>query len=233
MDYVVSSYTPTLSTLLKAQEKFPEVSPTQSPVALIGESAAPGLPRLPYVKSELALVHEILTSRGVPLRNSVVADEVTLSTINADAASSILEEAAIAHFACHGIQDSHSPLRSGFHLSDGRLTVTQLMRLRLPSAIFAFLSACETARGARKHPDQAVHLCATMLFCGFRSVVGTLWGMNDMDGPTVAGTLYRELVARDVISIDDAAYALDAAVWELRKEGAGVERWAPFVHYGA
>jgi CHAT domain-containing protein len=49
------------------------------------------------------------------------------------------------------------------------------MRLRLPHAVLAFLSACQTAQGSEKQPDQAVHLAASMLFCGFRSVVGTMW----------------------------------------------------------
>jgi CHAT domain-containing protein len=41
--------------------------------------------------------------------------------------------------------------------------------------MFAFLSACETAKGDRSQPDQAVHLAASLLFCGFRSVIATMW----------------------------------------------------------
>jgi CHAT domain-containing protein len=50
-----------------------------------------------------------------------------------------------------------------------------LMQLKLPKALFAFLSACETAQGDREQPDQAIHLAAAMLFTGFRSVVATMW----------------------------------------------------------
>jgi CHAT domain-containing protein len=49
------------------------------------------------------------------------------------------------------------------------------MDLKLPKAMITYLSACETAKGGKKQPDQAVHLAASMLFCGFRSVVGTMW----------------------------------------------------------
>jgi CHAT domain-containing protein len=106
------------------------------------------------------------------------------------------------------------------------------MGLRLPSSVFAFLSACETAKGSSQ---QGVHLSTAMLFCGFRSVIGTLWGMDDADGPTIAGAFYRELCVggRDTIEMDDILYALDAAVTKLKEHGACVERWAPFVHYGA
>ena len=58
---------------------------------------------------------------------------------------------------------------------DEMLTVSQLLSLNLSRAFFAFLSACETAKGDEKQPDQAIHLAATMLFVGFRSVIGTMW----------------------------------------------------------
>jgi hypothetical protein len=31
-------------------------------------------------------------------------------------------------------------------------------------------------------PDEVVHLASAMQFCGFRSVVGTLWAMEDVYG---------------------------------------------------
>jgi CHAT domain-containing protein len=49
------------------------------------------------------------------------------------------------------------------------------MKLDLKHAQLAFLSACETAKGDREQPDQAIHLAATMLFVGFKSVIGTMW----------------------------------------------------------
>jgi CHAT domain-containing protein len=82
--------------------------------------------------------------------------------------------ANILHLACHGVQAAQ-PLQSCFILGDGKLTIGDLMTLDLPHATFAFLSACQTAKGDRSHADQTVHLAASMLFCGFRSVVGTLW----------------------------------------------------------
>jgi CHAT domain-containing protein len=77
--------------------------------------------------------------------------------------------------ACHGVQNADNALLSGFCLSDGNLTVSRLMELDLKDAFFAFLSACETAKGDEKQPDQTVHLAAAMLFVGFRSVVANMW----------------------------------------------------------
>jgi CHAT domain-containing protein len=169
-DYVVSSYTPTLGALLKAQENFVPVSPHESTALVVAEAAAPGFPVLPDVKEEIKVVRQILSSASVSLHSSTTSSGATVDNVVHDLAGS-----SIAHFACHGVQDSDSPLKSGFCLHDGTLTVAELMKLNVPDARFAFLSACETAQGDRDQPDQAVHLCAAMLFCGFKSIVGTLW----------------------------------------------------------
>lgn len=86
-----------------------------------------------------------------------------------------LPRATILHLACHGQQDMNDPLESGFLMEDKKLTVARLMELNLSSAFLAFLSACETAKGDANQPDQAIHLAATMLYAGFKSVVGTMW----------------------------------------------------------
>jgi CHAT domain-containing protein len=68
-------------------------------------------------------------------------------------------------------------------LSDGRLKMSRIMhRLEKDGAdkmkntmSLAFLSACETAKGDGKTPDEAMHLAASLLFAGFRGVVATMW----------------------------------------------------------
>lgn len=86
-----------------------------------------------------------------------------------------LRNASFLHLACHGQQHPTDPLASGFLLRGERLTVLELMQLKLNRPFLSFLSACETAKGDRSQPDQVVHLAATMLFIGFKSVVGTMW----------------------------------------------------------
>jgi CHAT domain-containing protein len=86
-----------------------------------------------------------------------------------------LPSANIVHLACHGLQNPRDPLDSGFCLGDGKLTVSKLMDIKLDHAFLAFLSACETAKGDKEQPDQVIHLAAAMLFCGFRSIVATMW----------------------------------------------------------
>jgi CHAT domain-containing protein len=86
-----------------------------------------------------------------------------------------LSDTSIAHFACHGIQHPTSPIKSALLLSGERMTISALMKHSMPYASLAFLSACETAKGDETVPDDALHLAATMLFTGFRGVVGTMW----------------------------------------------------------
>jgi CHAT domain-containing protein len=91
-----------------------------------------------------------------------------------------MQSANVVHLACHGIQDGLHATQSGFCLGDGRLTISQLMDLKMEKAFLAFLSACDTASGDKEHPDQAMHLAAAMLFTGFRTVVATMWYVDSL-----------------------------------------------------
>jgi CHAT domain-containing protein len=86
-----------------------------------------------------------------------------------------LSNASLAHFACHGKQDPRNPLDSALDLDDNKLKASMIIKQRLPNASLAFLCACETAAGDEQAPDEVVHLSATLLFAGFRGVVGTMW----------------------------------------------------------
>ncbi|KAF7358015.1 CHAT domain-containing protein [Mycena venus] len=109
------------------------------------------------------------------------------------------------------------------------------------SMSLAFLSACETAKGDKSVPDEALHLAATLLFTGFRGVVATMWVMDDDDGPKIADSFYKHLFKNcDPTSnppvhpdLTQAATALHLAVAELREDpDISFKRWVPFVHYG-
>src|SRR5260221_4229064 len=57
-----------------------------------------------------------------------------------------LQDHRFAHFSCHGILETGKPFAASFKLYQGeRLTLLDIIRSRLPSAEFAFLSACHTA----------------------------------------------------------------------------------------
>jgi CHAT domain-containing protein len=171
-DYVVSSYIPTLASLTKARGLWTPIARSDLAGLLICEtSTAEGSAAyLPDVVDEILAVRGCFASAGARVLNKHTT-HTSASELRA-----LLEEAPaqILHMACHGIQDS-DPLKSSFLLHDGRLSIEDIIQLNLPHASVAFLSACQTAKGDQNSPDQAVHLAASMLFCGFRSVVGTMW----------------------------------------------------------
>jgi CHAT domain-containing protein len=169
-DYVVSSYTPTLTALLRAHKSDTSFSKIDAKLGVVAAMKAQGLPMLWNIKKEIDYVRAAAQVAGISVNDRCVENEAIVAHV-----AESLKSTHIMHIACHGTQNAEDPLSSGFCLVDGSLTVSRLMELNLEDAVFAFLSACETAKGDMDQPDQTVHLAAAMLFVGFRSVVGTMW----------------------------------------------------------
>jgi CHAT domain-containing protein len=172
-DYVVSSYTPTLTTLLRAQKAAKPLRTDTSHIILVAEKQAHHdelhLQTIHKVEAEVINVAAVARSRLVKTVQRL-PNPVTISETCA-----AMQRANIVHLACHGIQDPDSAVESGFCLGDGRLTISRLMEMKLDNPFLAFLSACETAKGDENQPDQVMHLAAAMMFLGFKAVVATMW----------------------------------------------------------
>lgn len=175
-DYFVPTYTPTLGALLNARRSFVSIRRSSARTFL----AAVPLPfkwaRLGQTVTEIEHLKAIIPSHLVT--TCPPAPNISAGLSGSASCADVLDgmpEATILHLACHGYHDPANPLDSGFVMRDKMLTVPELMALNLPHAFLAFLSACETARAPEDQPDQAVHLAATMLFTGFKSVIGTMW----------------------------------------------------------
>jgi CHAT domain-containing protein len=167
-DYVVSSYVPTISALVKARRDWRPVARTDLAGLLVCEPSQ-GPEFLPNVESEIQSVKGCFMEASATLLNT--PGRMAVSELR-----SLLRttDAHVLHLACHGTQKA-DPLQSSFQLADGELSIEMIMALNLPHAVLAYLSACQTAKGSHGQPDQSVHLAASMLFCGFRSVIGTMW----------------------------------------------------------
>jgi CHAT domain-containing protein len=171
-EYMVSSYTPTLSALLNAQNKEPRTAPSHLNILAVCEDAraSPRLQRLWSVERELKTVEDTAKTSKHGCSVDIIASSATVERV-----TDRIQTAHFVHLACHGTQDQTNALDSGFHLSDGKLTISKLINLNLDKAWFAYLSACETAKSDAKQPDQVVHVASAMLHAGFKSVVGTMW----------------------------------------------------------
>ena len=144
-----------------------------------------------------------------------------------------MEEYSFVHFACHGEQNAGDPTQSALLLSHGaHLTLGDIIKLKLPHAQLAFLSACQTATGDTKLPEEYVHLAAGMLVAGYQSVIATMWSIQDEDGPVIAEEFYKYLWKDKKPDVKQSAYALHHAVEKLRIQSTSFLQWVPFIHMG-
>jgi len=152
-----------------------------------------------------------------------------------------LRDHQYVHFVCHGTLEAKNPFHAGFELhGNERLTLLDIVRSHLPAAEFAFLAACHTAEMTEgSSAEEGLHLAAAVQYCGFRSVVGTMWAMANQDGPDMARHFYQSMFPKKekggpVPYYKRSAKALRDAVKKLRKKrGITLERWVNYVHYGA
>jgi CHAT domain-containing protein len=234
-DIVVSSYTPSLSALIAAETRHASparpLSHATPQILVVSQPDTPGLSQLPCTVTEAEMV-------SLHFPNSVKHLSRKHATVNAVLDAMNTHE--WVHLACHGIQDTNGkPTESAFFLHDGRLQLSQLMGKAVRDAELAVLSACQTAKGDGSLPEEAVHLAAGMLAVGYKSVVATMWSIDDADGPVLSDALYVALKRNHGERVKSGeglkvAYALHEAVGRLRKDvqEKNFARWVPFVHFG-
>ena len=212
LDLYIPSYTPTLSTLIESNKSGQQTSGKPSLLLIVqpDPSMEDALGEMHAVQSINTKVKKLISARATPT-----------------AVLRRLQDHRFVHIICHGILEPGKPFDSSFALYEGnRLTLLDIMGSKLPNAEFAFLAACHTAEltdGSLS--DEALHLTAAMQHCGFRSVVGTMWAMADMDGRYLAKNFYESVFSpaeiQGVRYHERTAEALRDAVIKLRKRGEG------------
>ncbi|PVF91892.1 hypothetical protein CPB86DRAFT_820105 [Serendipita vermifera] len=222
-DYVISSYTPTLSSLLQSIYPAPDM-----PFKLLSviQPSAPGVSSILNTREELECIQRRVGSREHIVLND---REGTKERVK-----KAMKNSNWVHLACHGSQRQDEPTKSGLILEDGHLTLEEIIKLELPNAEFAFLSACQTTTGDEELSDEAVHIAGGMLLAGYRGVVATMWSIQDDLAPEVADEFYRHIM-EDEGRPDSrkAAEALHYSIQKLRKRRSiPLTSWIPFVHLG-
>ena len=176
LDYFVPSYTPTLGVLLAGQRKYKPIRRTDARVLLAAVPKPFKWAQLPYAVQEIKHIKNAVSTQqviAIPSNAGHNSGE-SGSASSADVLSN-LPGATILHLVCRGHHDPANALDSGFVMRDKMLTVAEMMKLDLPNSFLAFLSACNTAKSGEAQPDEAIHLAATMLLAGFKSVIGKMW----------------------------------------------------------
>ncbi|KAI0318775.1 CHAT domain-containing protein [Amylostereum chailletii] len=225
-DFVISSYAPSISSLLGAVRKHDAVEHIGPKILAISQPATPKHTHLPGTVDEITAIQDVVGAEKMTWLND--AQATTSSVLE------LMRKHAWVHLACHGIQDSDAPTQSAFMLHDGGVDLRAIMQLSFDKKELAVLSACQTATGDNALPDESVHLAAGMLMAGYPSVVGTLWSIGDSDAPIVMERFYSYLINEAKGDSGCTAYALHHAVGVLREKVGERDfiKWVPFVHFG-
>ncbi|KAG1895811.1 CHAT domain-containing protein [Suillus fuscotomentosus] len=220
-DLYICSYTPTLSALVRSRQMMKKRVTPSFPGAGKGKA-------LLAVDSELELVHKLVPATA---RHTNISDDAATRA----GALEALQQNTWVHLACHGKQDPKQPYNSHFVMRDEDLTLLDIMEIDIPHAEFAFLSACHTAVGDEETPDDVIHLAAGLQFSGFKSVIGTLWQVDDSVAKHVVKAFYEnmfpDLKDDGVMDCTKAAWALNRATHAV-KTTVPLEQRMVFVHIG-
>ncbi|KAJ7865821.1 CHAT domain-containing protein [Mycena leptocephala] len=206
-DFLISSYTPSLTALIQGYR--PQSEPQAGLQLLaITQPPAEGQSYIPGTQKEIKCIEQHAKGK-VPIL-WLDEDMATIEKVQEG-----MKASRWVHFACHGVQSTASTDSALLLARSSRLTLSNIINLSLPNADLAFLSACQTATGSKGLQDESVHLAAGMLLAGYRGVIGTMWSIMDNDAPQVAGDVYAHLLEKSPPDPMRAAEALHLAVQKL------------------
>ena len=146
-----------------------------------------------------------LPNAQVEAVNVVAMFPASRALVRAQASKTAVKELgngfSILHFATHGKFNTDSPLSSGLYLAkgdepDGVLTVSDLYSLRWDTDLVT-LSACETGLGKVASGDDVIGLTRGFLYAGARSIVASLWEVDDAATAQLMMSFYRNLETAD------------------------------------
>lgn len=170
----------------------------------------------PQVENEVLAIKEIF-----PTAKCFTGDQATFSNFRDNAAKS-----DVIHLACHGQFRADNPLYSSLHLADGRITVRDVAQQRL-SARHVSLSACETGLSKVFAGEEIIGLARGFLSAGVRSILLSLWTVNDEATMRLMTAFYANLQRGCTISA-----SLRLAQINFIEQGEHPYYWAPFILIG-
>ncbi|MEM8929903.1 MAG: CHAT domain-containing tetratricopeptide repeat protein [Acidobacteriota bacterium] len=181
------------------------------------------LPALPGARREATDVARLLNVEpliGSDATEAMIRDKLSTSRL--------------VHIAAHGVFDTEDPRFSRLVLSgdprfDGYLEVHEILDLPLSSVERVVLSGCQTGLGEITAGDDVIGLARSWLFAGARSVVSTLWMIDD----EVSSRLMVDFYHRSETGNDPAEALRQAQVHLLQDpETRSPTFWAAYTYWG-
>jgi CHAT domain-containing protein len=170
----------------------------------------------PLIRDEVEAVRRIL-----PDSELFLAEAATHELLAREAPTSRL-----IHIATHGTFRADNPMFSGIRLADGYLHLYELYQMQF-SAELLTLSGCATGLNVIAAGDELLGLIRGALFAGARSLLLTLWDVNDRSTTQFMTSFYKHL-----LQTSNKAEALARAAAEVRAEHPHPYYWAPFFVVG-
>ena len=168
------------------------------------------------------ITHEIQSLRKVfPAAVAFAGESATTEALRQNSAG-----VDVVHLACHGQFRADNPLFSALHLAAGSFTVRDAYGLKLDRALVT-LSACETGANVIAPGDELIGLARGFFSAGARSVLLSLWMVDDETTEQMMVDFYQETRSGRSLSA-----SLRAAQLKVLEEKPHPFFWSPFVLVG-
>ena len=195
------------------------------------ESGLDGFVRLRFTRQEADEITQLVAPEK---RFEALDFEASRTT----AASAVLGQYRIVHFATHGLINNRHPELSGIVLSlvdkrgqpqNGFLRLYEIYNLKL-AADLVVLSACQTAVGEEVRGEGLLGLTRGFMYAGAPRVVATLWQVDDRAASELMKRFYRKMLGEGL----RPAAALKAAQVSMQNDNRwrAPHYWAAFILQG-
>ncbi|KAJ6623716.1 hypothetical protein B0H10DRAFT_1638444, partial [Mycena sp. CBHHK59/15] len=158
-DFVILFYTHLLTALI---EGFCQQSKSNKelPLLAIAQPSASSQVHIPGMQEKISRIQQLATGKLPVMR----LDE-NMATVHR--VQQGMRDSRWVHFACHGVQDVSHPTESALLAGSSCSMLSSIIKLALPHADLAFLSAYQTVTRDKSLQEESVHLAAGMLLAGY------------------------------------------------------------------
>jgi CHAT domain-containing protein/tetratricopeptide (TPR) repeat protein len=130
------------------------------------------------------------------------------------------------HIATHAVFREDNPMFSSFKLADGWFTASDLFSMNCQTNLVT-LSGCQSGVTEISGADDLLGLMRGFLYAGARSLLLSLWNVNDQSAASLMAFFYRQWQEGATKST-----ALRRAMLDVRNQYPNPFYWAPFVLVG-
>lgn len=178
---------------------------------------------------------------GVEIKNEIgpLDDWINVSfkstDIRTDYVKAKIRNFDIVHYAGHAEHDAQLPERSGWILSDGKMSAEDIINLKgaMPMPALVFSNACQSGQTDEWKIEEDCEnriygLANAFLLTGVQHYIGTFWEIPDQAGSYFAIHFYKSILRGD--SIGEAVRT--ARLELINRYGEDTIVWASYMLYG-